>query len=557
MALLQSNFTSISRIGIVFTSNAESPKTFLDNKPLFEVFETEPYSENLQFIINIINEFQIQNIDYLACDTLSYSAWSNYYQLLTQTTGVVVGASNDKTGNIKYGGDWVLESTSQDIESIYFTQNIEYYNFLLDNVTPWLTGIGVTPWYLYVYGTYMYLTSLSGNTIYRIDLTAGTPTLSSYISMSGPSGVIINGSYMYAAGYNSNSIRRFSLPGLSFTDVVTSGLSNPFGLAISGNYLYIANAGSGGVVQMNLTDNSTSSFVTGLSSPYGLAISGNYMYTATFAGNSIKRIDMTTKAVTNYVTSGLTQPVGLIINDNYLYAANVNSSSGGFISQINLSTGVNVLYSSFPSSKLLEGITIYQTNLYVTSISTQEIYQIALPTVTASPITCFKDGSLILTDKGYKPIQDLRPGHLVKTFVNGYVPIDMIGKRNIVHNALDERIKDQLYELSPDKYLEVFEPLVLTGCHSILVEEYEDEDQKQKTIEVNGNTYITDDRYRLPACADLRASVYENPGTYTVYHLALENEDYYMNYGIYANGLLVETCSKRMLKEISGMELIK
>jgi len=38
--------------------------------------------------------------------------------------------------------------------------------------------------------------------------------------------------------------------------------------------------------------------------------------------------------------------------------------------------------------------------------------------------------------------------------------------------------------------------------------------------------------------------------------VALENDDYYMNYGIYANGLLVESCSKRYLKEESNMELI-
>ena len=52
----------------------------------------------------------------------------------------------------------------------------------------------------------------------------------------------------------------------------------------------------------------------------------------------------------------------------------------------------------------------------------------------------------------------------------------------------------------------------------------------------------------------MRAKVYEVPGEYTIYHVALENEDNYMNYGIYANGLLVETCSKRYLKELSGME---
>ena len=169
---------------------------------------------------------------------------------------------------------------------------------------------------------------------------------------------------------------------------------------------------------------------------------------------------------------------------------------------------------------------------------------------------CFKEGTLILTDKGYIPVQDLKKGDLVKTLLNGFLPIDMIGKRDIVHSASSLRIKHQLYKCSPGEYQYVFEPLVITGCHSILVDDFVNEEQREKTIEVNGNIYITDDMYRLPACADLRASVYETPGTYTIYHFALENADYYMNYGIYANGLLVETCSKRYLKECSNMEII-
>ena len=80
---------------------------------------------------------------------------------------------------------------------------------------------------------------------------------------------------------------------------------------------------------------------------------------------------------------------------------------------------------------------------------------------------------------------------------------------------------------------------------------------KVPTIEINGNTYVTEKHYRLPACADERASVYEESGNYTIYHIALDNEDYYMNYGVYANGLLVETSSQRYLKELSGMELIE
>ena len=147
----------------------------------------------------------------------------------------------------------------------------------------------------------------------------------------------------------------------------------------------------------------------------------------------------------------------------------------------------------------------------------------------------------------------------MKTLKHGFVPIDLIGKREIQHQALEERIKEQLYCCDKDAFEEVFEPLIITGCHSILVENsvtLVNAEQIEKVKEVNGGIYVTDDKLRLPACVDLRTSVYPIPGTYTIYHLALENEDYYMNYGIYANGLLVETCSKRYLKELSGMELI-
>jgi hypothetical protein len=172
------------------------------------------------------------------------------------------------------------------------------------------------------------------------------------------------------------------------------------------------------------------------------------------------------------------------------------------------------------------------------------------------PITCFKEDTKILTNKGYIPIQNLRKGDLIKTLLHNYVPIVMIGKKDIHHPAKTERIKDQLYKCTHSEYPEIFEDLVLTGCHSILVDEFANDEQKEKTIEVNKIIYITDNNYRLPACADHRASVYEHPGTYTIYHIALENDDYYMNYGIYANGLLVETCSKRYLKEVANMTLI-
>ena len=206
------------------------------------------------------------------------------------------------------------------------------------------------------------------------------------------------------------------------------------------------------------------------------------------------------------------------------------------------------------------GLAINGNDLYCTSYTDNSIYKYELPPSPPPPpvpIVCFKEGSKILTDKGYRPIEDLRNGDLVKTALDGYKAIDMIGKRDIQHVACKDRIKDQLYNCSIAAFPELFEDLVITGCHSILVDNFVSDEQRQKTAEVNNNIYITGNKYRLPACVDDRTTVYANAGVHTIYHIALENEDYYMNYGVYANGLLVETCSRRYLKELSNMTLIE
>ena len=116
-------FTTIQRIGIVFV-NAGPPQMFLDN----ESFTT---NDNTSFMTSLVQDFHVERVDYLGCNTLKDDEWVNYYNTLT-TTGLIVGASNDNTGNLKYGGDWVMESTGENIELIYFTENIEYYKYLLD-----------------------------------------------------------------------------------------------------------------------------------------------------------------------------------------------------------------------------------------------------------------------------------------------------------------------------------------------------------------------------------------------------------------------------------------
>jgi hypothetical protein len=109
---------TFDRIGIVF-SNTPDPQ-----------FLGQPFFKSI--LPELIQRYQVNVVDFLACNTLLDPAWLDYYAFLKSETGVTIGASDDLTGNLKYGGDWVMESTSQDIEPIYFTQKIEYYQYLLD-----------------------------------------------------------------------------------------------------------------------------------------------------------------------------------------------------------------------------------------------------------------------------------------------------------------------------------------------------------------------------------------------------------------------------------------
>ena len=172
------------------------------------------------------------------------------------------------------------------------------------------------------------------------------------------------------------------------------------------------------------------------------------------------------------------------------------------------------------------------------------------------PPICFKEGSKILTDNGYKLIQDLRHGDLVKTVSSGLKKIEHIGHSKMYNNVNSIRSSDKLYKCSTTEYPELSEDLVITGGHSILVRSFKDHEQMEKTQEVLGKIYVTDGHYRLPACVDDRTKIFEEEGVHTIWHLSLEHSNYYMNYGIYANGLLVETASNRMMVELSGMTLL-
>ena len=411
---------------------------------------------------------------------------------------------------------------------------------------------------------YLYVPNFSANSIVQTNLDGGINNRN-WSSVTKGQTIVAYGDYLYVSNVNTSNgfsgIAKVSLStGVSNEAWATTGVTQlTYGLVVYGTDLYVAYENNIGKISLTGSDVSTISITawkTGMSWTCGLAIYGTDLYAANIGG-FISKISLTdgTMDVNWLPYAGV--PIGIVVYGTKLY---VSLAIPGTIIQVSILDKTTTTWASgFPT---IRSLVVYDTNLYVSYqggsiVAVSSIARLALPIIYTTIVVCFKEDSKILTDKGYIPIQDLRKGDLIKTLNHDFKPIDIIGKREIVHTISNERIKDQLYKCSPSEYPEIFEPLVITGCHSILVDEFSSQEQQEKTKEVLGDIYVTDEKYRLPVCIDERATVYEEEGPCTIYHMALENDDYYTNYGIYANGLLVETCSKRYLKELSNMTLIE
>ena len=156
-------------------------------------------------------------------------------------------------------------------------------------------------------------------------------------------------------------------------------------------------------------------------------------------------------------------------------------------------------------------------------------------------ILCFVDSK-----ETYLPIKTLTAGMLVVT-TSGNKKIDLIGSVTAINAHMHPAVIEKLYICKKEKYPELTEDLILTGTHSILVDALTEE-QRQRSIQLTNDVYMTDTKYRLIAAIDSRAEIYPMSGSFTVWNMSLEDKIDTKNYGIYANGLLVETASKRSMQ---------
>lgn len=227
---------------------------------------------------------------------------------------------------------------------------------------------------------------------------------------------------------------------------------------------------------------------------------------------------------------------------NSIWQVNNGTSTGFNIVNTNLRTylGTNmsiylIFYNSGTSSYLI------QSNYTGGTPFLNPVTKAYSVEITVASDLCMLSSSLINTSKGLVPIKDLTLSHLILTVEGEYRSLHAIGKMDIVHSK-EEPV---LYAYQND--------LVLTKNHCILLPNFESDEQQDKVIDYMKYMHITQGLLRIPVCFALDAKEYEEYGEYTVYNIALESDDPDINFGIYANSVLVETCQKSIIKK---MELI-
>ena len=118
--LLQNNgITAATRVAFAFASGS-----------LDAFFSGKYYYDTAPELIDLVTKLNATKVDFLACNTLQHSEWTDLYAKFPAS--VTVGASNDTTGNLVFGGNWTMENTQEEVRQIYFTDTITAYNELLD-----------------------------------------------------------------------------------------------------------------------------------------------------------------------------------------------------------------------------------------------------------------------------------------------------------------------------------------------------------------------------------------------------------------------------------------
>jgi len=158
-------------------------------------------------------------------------------------------------------------------------------------------------------------------------------------------------------------------------------------------------------------------------------------------------------------------------------------------------------------------------------------------------VTCFLKGTEILclidNEEKYIKIEDISDDTMIKTYKHGYKKL-LLKSHQKVHNNIVCMKKDSLNNNVP------FNDLKVTTGHSMLVDNLTDDEITE--IEKWNPVKKIDDKFLILSRVSKYFEEYDTKELNNVYHLILEADDLDTQYGIYANGVLMESMSKQFLE---------
>jgi len=176
-------------------------------------------------------------------------------------------------------------------------------------------------------------------------------------------------------------------------------------------------------------------------------------------------------------------------------------------------------------------------------------------TITAA---CFSEDTKILclnldSKEEYIPVKNLKKGDLVKTYLHGYRKINIICKGILKNNI--SKFRDCMYKMKKTDENGLIEDLMVTGGHSIMVDELTKEEH-DTTVRIWKLDQV-DNKYLLMAGISDKFEQIQGDKIFKYYHFSLENDGNPDNrYGVFANGVLVETPSETDIKTFKTVVFI-
>jgi sugar lactone lactonase YvrE len=372
----------------------------------------------------------------------------------------------------------------------------------------------------------------------------------------------------------------------------TGGLNDPHGIVFdnSGN-LYVADSGNNRIAKIGPGGLSISTYATSpLFSGYivGLVfdVFGN-LYVTNNTTNKILKVFPNGSTTILFASSPLLNgPYGITIDTNgYLYIAN---SVGNNVLKMSTVTTPDTF--TFPNVLIR---TSGLNHLYIYDVTTGQL--IASDIIIEISAICFKEGTKILCfiDKKekYIPIEDIKEDTFVKIYKkNGKFEDQYKRAKTIIKGSIlnaREHTMHKLYKLSKSKNPALIADLYVTGSHALLydnlsneefekmdelIERYNNYNIKFRDEDEYDEEYISDiknmikyyndykitleDKYKLIAYFNTDFEEVTDNSICNIYHIVLENENKYENYGIYANGILAESTCEVSLTRFPGYEKI-